>query len=142
MYTASLKGSKNYKAQPYQYAYSSKQILKAKAKPFTPCTHYGFNDHRPANYRNYPKCEIYGSYDHFTSGHNHVIHIRGGVLAESSQSSESLTGVKWNTCRSTVHSTTDHNDFDHFKRETHQGAHLVPGQWMLKEYDWCQELSA
>ncbi|GJY61732.1 retrovirus-related pol polyprotein from transposon TNT 1-94 [Tanacetum coccineum] len=40
---------------------------------------------------------------------------------------------------STVHSTTDHNDFDHFKRETHQGAYLVPGQWMLKEYDWCQE---
>ncbi|GJW47320.1 retrovirus-related pol polyprotein from transposon TNT 1-94 [Tanacetum coccineum] len=26
--------------------------------------------------------------------------------------------------------------------ETHQGAHLVPRQWMLKEYDWCQELSA
>nr|GEY80379.1 copia protein [Tanacetum cinerariifolium] len=25
--------------------------------------------------------------------------------------------------------------------ETHQGAHMVPGQWMLKEYDWCQELS-
>ncbi|GJZ61413.1 retrovirus-related pol polyprotein from transposon TNT 1-94 [Tanacetum coccineum] len=27
-----------------------------------------------------------GSYDHFTLGHNRVIHIRGGVLAESSQS--------------------------------------------------------
>ncbi|GJZ05124.1 retrovirus-related pol polyprotein from transposon TNT 1-94 [Tanacetum coccineum] len=38
MYTASLKRSKNYKAQPYQYASSSKQILKAKAKPFPPCT--------------------------------------------------------------------------------------------------------
>ncbi|GJY11464.1 retrovirus-related pol polyprotein from transposon TNT 1-94 [Tanacetum coccineum] len=79
------------------------------------------------------------SYDHFTSGHNYVIHIRGGMLAESSQSSESLIGVKRNTYRSTVHSTTDHNDFDHFKRETHQGAHLVPRQWMLKEYDWCQK---
>ncbi|GJU49624.1 retrovirus-related pol polyprotein from transposon TNT 1-94 [Tanacetum coccineum] len=29
-----------------------------------------------------------------------------------------------------------------FKIETHQGAHLVYGQWILKEYDWCQELSA
>ncbi|GJR98282.1 retrovirus-related pol polyprotein from transposon TNT 1-94 [Tanacetum coccineum] len=68
--------------------------------------------------------------------------IRGGVLAESSQSNESSIGVKCNTCGSTIHSTSDHNEFDHFKRETHQGAHLVPGQWMLKEYDWCQELSA
>ncbi|GJR31936.1 retrovirus-related pol polyprotein from transposon TNT 1-94 [Tanacetum coccineum] len=54
-------------------------------------------------------------------GHNHVIHIRGGTLVESSRSSESLIGVKCNTCGSTGHSPTDHNDFDHFKRETHQG---------------------
>ncbi|GJU16291.1 retrovirus-related pol polyprotein from transposon TNT 1-94 [Tanacetum coccineum] len=26
--------------------------------------------------------------------------------------------------------------------ETHHKAHLVPGQWMLTKYDWCQELSA
>ncbi|GJS54227.1 hypothetical protein Tco_0627589 [Tanacetum coccineum] len=45
MYTTSLKRSKNYKAQPYQCASSSKQILKAKAKPFPSCTHCGFNDH-------------------------------------------------------------------------------------------------
>ncbi|GJR85007.1 retrovirus-related pol polyprotein from transposon TNT 1-94 [Tanacetum coccineum] len=74
-------------------------------------------------------------------GHNRVIHVRGGVLAESFQSSESSIGVKCNTCRSIVHSTSNHNEFDHFKRETHQGAHLVLGQWMLKEYDWRQELS-
>ncbi|GKD96375.1 hypothetical protein Tco_1380272, partial [Tanacetum coccineum] len=65
------------------------KILKAKTKPFPPCTHCGFNDYRPDDYRNYPECEIYGSYDHFTSGHNRVIHIRGGILDESSQSSES-----------------------------------------------------
>ncbi|GJU11548.1 retrovirus-related pol polyprotein from transposon TNT 1-94 [Tanacetum coccineum] len=98
VYIASLKRSKNYKAQLYQYAFSSKQILKAK--------------------------------------------IRGGVLAESSQSNESSIGVKFDTCGSTVHPTTDHNEFNHFKRETHQGAHLVLGQWMLKDYDRCQELSA
>nr|GEW92777.1 retrovirus-related Pol polyprotein from transposon TNT 1-94 [Tanacetum cinerariifolium] len=61
--------------------------------------------------------------------------LRGGVLTESSQSNESPFRKKYNTCGS------DHNEFDHFKRETHQIAHLVPGQWMLKEYDWCQELS-
>ncbi|GJW35622.1 retrovirus-related pol polyprotein from transposon TNT 1-94 [Tanacetum coccineum] len=118
------------------------KILKVKAKPFPPCTYCGFNDHRPGDCRNYHECEICGSYDYFTSGHNRVIQIRGGVLAESSQSNESSIGVQCNTCGSTVHSTSDHNEFDHFKRETHQGAHLVPGQWMLKEYDWCQELSA
>nr|GEX57245.1 retrovirus-related Pol polyprotein from transposon TNT 1-94 [Tanacetum cinerariifolium] len=89
MYIASLNRSENYKAQPYQYAFTSKQILKANAKPFPPCTHYGFSDHRPNDCRNYPECEICRSYDHFTSGHNRVIHIRGGVLAESSQSNES-----------------------------------------------------
>ncbi|GKC97724.1 hypothetical protein Tco_1167999 [Tanacetum coccineum] len=93
MYTALLKRSENYKAQPYQYASSSKQILKAKAKPFPPCTHCGFNDHRPDDCRNYPECEIYRSYDHSTSGHN-----------------------RCDTCGSTIHSITDHNEFDHFKR--------------------------
>nr|GEW50720.1 ribonuclease H-like domain-containing protein [Tanacetum cinerariifolium] len=137
MYIASLNRSEKYKAQPYQYASTSKQILKAKAKPFPPCTHYGFNDHRPDDCRNYPECKICGSYDHSTSGHNRLIHIRGGVLAESSQFNESSSRVKCNTCGSIVHFTSDLNEFDHLKRETHQGAHLVPEQWMLKEILYC-----
>nr|GEU43839.1 hypothetical protein [Tanacetum cinerariifolium] len=116
MNIAFLKKSENYKAQPYLYASSSKQILKVKAKPFPQCTHCGFNNHRPNYCRNYPECKIYRSYDHSTSRHNHVIHIRGGVLAESSQLNESSFGVKCNTCDSTLHSTSDHNEFDHFKR--------------------------
>ncbi|GKF31763.1 hypothetical protein Tco_0101561, partial [Tanacetum coccineum] len=92
------------------------EILKAKAKPFPPWIHCGFNDHRPNDCRNYPKCGICGSYDHSTPGHNCVIQIRGGVLAKSSQSNEPSISVKCNTCGSTVHSTTDHNEFDHFKR--------------------------
>nr|GEV48607.1 retrovirus-related Pol polyprotein from transposon TNT 1-94 [Tanacetum cinerariifolium] len=44
------------------------------------------------------------------------VHPKGGVLAESSQSSESSIDVKCNTCGSTVHSITDRNEFDHFKR--------------------------
>nr|GEW89185.1 putative reverse transcriptase domain-containing protein [Tanacetum cinerariifolium] len=75
MYTASLKRIENYKTQPYQYASPSKEILKAKAKPFPP----------------------------------------GGVLAVSSQSSEFSIFIKCNTYRNTVHSTTDHNEFDHFR---------------------------
>nr|GEW63461.1 retrovirus-related Pol polyprotein from transposon TNT 1-94 [Tanacetum cinerariifolium] len=99
-----------------QGASPSLEILKAKAKLFPPCTYCGFNDHRPGDCRNYPECGICGSYDHFTSGHNRVIHIKGAMLAESSQSGESSIGVKCNTYGSTVHSTTNHNEFDHFKR--------------------------
>ncbi|GJS73733.1 retrovirus-related pol polyprotein from transposon TNT 1-94 [Tanacetum coccineum] len=92
--------------------------------------------------------------DHKTSDHDmYIASLRssqnykaqpyqGGVLAESFKSSKSSIGVSCATCGSSVHSTTDHNDFEHFKRETHQGAHLVLRQWMLKEYGWCQELSA
>ncbi|GJY04702.1 retrovirus-related pol polyprotein from transposon TNT 1-94 [Tanacetum coccineum] len=72
---------------------------------------------KPDDYRNYPECEICGSYDHFTLGHNRAIHIRGGMLAKSFQCSVSSIGVKCNSCGSTIHSTTDHNELDHFKRE-------------------------
>ncbi|GKC37472.1 retrovirus-related pol polyprotein from transposon TNT 1-94 [Tanacetum coccineum] len=128
MYNVSLKRSENYIALPYQYASPSKQILKAKAKPFTPCTHYGFNYHRPDDCRNYTECEIYGSYDHFTSGHIRVILVRGGAIAESFQSSESSIDVRYNICGSTVNSTNDHNDFDHFKRGSPSSIRTVDDQ--------------
>nr|GEX24622.1 hypothetical protein [Tanacetum cinerariifolium] len=86
MYVASMKRSENYKARPYQYDSPSKQILKAKAKPYPPCTHSKFQ--RPSE----------------------------GVLVESSQSSESSISVSCTTCGSNVHSSTDHNDFKPFKR--------------------------
>ncbi|GJV38184.1 hypothetical protein Tco_1410661 [Tanacetum coccineum] len=91
------------------------------------------------------------------------IDIKRGVFAKPSQSSDSTLGLRYNTCGSTVHSTTNHADFDHFKRGeklqavkakeptkkwVHErtnsvyylcrdtsGSCLVPGQWMLKEYD-------
>ncbi|GJZ17830.1 hypothetical protein Tco_0553953 [Tanacetum coccineum] len=65
---------------------SIKQIMKPKAKPFPPCTHCGFRDHRPDD------CSM------------------GGVLVESSQSSESSLRMSCNN-----YGTTDHHDFDHFK---------------------------
>ncbi|GJU91494.1 retrovirus-related pol polyprotein from transposon TNT 1-94 [Tanacetum coccineum] len=96
MYVTSLNNSKNYKAQPYQYASPSIQILKAKAKPFPPCTHCGFNDHRHDDCQNYPECEICRSYYHFTSGHNRVIHryTREPIWYLDSGCSRSMTGVK------------------------------------------------
>ncbi|GJS68447.1 retrovirus-related pol polyprotein from transposon TNT 1-94 [Tanacetum coccineum] len=90
VYVVSLKNSKNYKAQPYKFASPSKQIPKAKAKLFPLCTYCGFNNHHPNECRMYPECKICGS--------------------------ESSVGVSCNTCGSTVHSTTNHSDFEHFKR--------------------------
>ncbi|GJY75969.1 retrovirus-related pol polyprotein from transposon TNT 1-94, partial [Tanacetum coccineum] len=55
-----------------------------------------------------------------------------GVLAESSQSNESSTGVKCNTCGITVYSTSDHNEFDHFKRgKKIQARHIRDPIWYL-----------
>ncbi|GJV09443.1 hypothetical protein Tco_1347099 [Tanacetum coccineum] len=48
--------------------------------------------------------------------HIRVIYVRGSVFAESSQSSESSVGLSCNTYGSTVHSTTDNSDFEHFER--------------------------
>ncbi|GKC72489.1 retrovirus-related pol polyprotein from transposon TNT 1-94 [Tanacetum coccineum] len=125
MYVASLKNSENYKAHPYQYASPSKQILNTKAKPFPPCTHCSFNDHRPDDFCMYHKCEICGSNDHATSGHNHVILVRGGALAKSSQASKSSVGISFNTYGSIVHSTTDHNDFEHFNRGVAERKNII-----------------
>ncbi|GJR80008.1 hypothetical protein Tco_0150793 [Tanacetum coccineum] len=77
-------------------------ILEPKAKPFLPCTHCGFDDHCPDDCKNYPECEICGSYNHFTSRHNLVILVSGGLLAESSQSSESSVGVNLDNSTSNV----------------------------------------
>nr|GEW08897.1 putative ribonuclease H-like domain-containing protein [Tanacetum cinerariifolium] len=73
---------------------------------------------------NYPECELCRSYDHFTSRNNRVIHIKGGVLAKSSQYNESSIRVKCNTCGCIVLSTSDHNEFDHFR-------HIMEPIWYL-----------
>ncbi|GJT87673.1 hypothetical protein Tco_1069390 [Tanacetum coccineum] len=107
----------NYKAQPYQYASSSKQVSKFKVKPFPLCTYCGFNYHCHDDCRNYPECEICVSYVHDTSRHNIIIYIRDGAPAESSQLKESSVGLKCDTSGSTVHSITNHNAFKHLKKE-------------------------
>ncbi|GJW63458.1 hypothetical protein Tco_0115342 [Tanacetum coccineum] len=99
MYTALLKRSENYKAQPYQYASPSKQILKAKAKPFSPCTHCGFNDHRPDDCRNYPNVmHVEALYTPPLTTMNPITlkerHIKEPIWYLDSGYSRSMTGVK------------------------------------------------
>ncbi|GJW93159.1 retrovirus-related pol polyprotein from transposon TNT 1-94 [Tanacetum coccineum] len=55
----------------------------------------------------------------------HFILVRGGILADSSRSSESSIGVSCTTCGSNMQSTTDHNDFEHFKRGARKNRTLI-----------------
>ncbi|GJS27193.1 hypothetical protein Tco_0487813 [Tanacetum coccineum] len=57
-----------------------RKILKAKAKPFPPCTHCGC--HHPGDCRNYPECAI--SEAMTISPQDIIVSFKGGVLAESS----------------------------------------------------------
>ncbi|GJR48333.1 retrovirus-related pol polyprotein from transposon TNT 1-94 [Tanacetum coccineum] len=79
---------------------------------FSPCIHYGFSDHLSDDWVNYPICDICGSYDHDTYGHNRIISLRRGIKPRNHQ--HVMQSCK--TCGSTVHTTTGHNDIEWFRR--------------------------
>ncbi|GKB87126.1 hypothetical protein Tco_0959398 [Tanacetum coccineum] len=79
---------------------------------FLPCIHCGFNDHLSDNCVNYPICDICGSYDHETHVHNRIISIRRGIKPRNPQH----VMKSYETYGSTVHTTTDHNDIEWFRR--------------------------
>ncbi|GKE08158.1 retrovirus-related pol polyprotein from transposon TNT 1-94, partial [Tanacetum coccineum] len=79
---------------------------------FPPCIHCGFNDHLSDDCVNYPICDICGSYDHDTHGHNRIISLRRGIKPRNSQH----VMKSCETCGSTFHTTTDHNDIEWFRR--------------------------
>ncbi|GJX15146.1 hypothetical protein Tco_0206904 [Tanacetum coccineum] len=59
-------------------------------------------------------------------------------LSESSQSKESSVGVSCTTCGSNVHSTTEHNDFFHFKRA--EKIKATKAREPRKRYTWVHFL--
>ncbi|GJV18092.1 retrovirus-related pol polyprotein from transposon TNT 1-94 [Tanacetum coccineum] len=79
---------------------------------FSPCIHYGFNDHLSDDCVNYPIFNICGSYDHDAYGHNRIISLRRGVKPRNPQH----VMKSYETCGSIVHTTTDHNDTEWFRR--------------------------
>ncbi|GJW69907.1 proteasome subunit alpha type-5 [Tanacetum coccineum] len=81
-------------------------------KSFPPCKNYRFNDHQSDDCHNYPICELYGSYDHDTKGHNRIISLRRGIKLRNPQ----FVTNSCETYGSTVHTTTDHNDIEWFRR--------------------------
>ncbi|GJW84837.1 hypothetical protein Tco_0157982 [Tanacetum coccineum] len=52
---------------------------------FPPFIHCGFSDHLSDDCVNYPICDICGSYDHDTYGHNRIISIRRGIKPRNPQ---------------------------------------------------------
>ncbi|GJQ95879.1 retrovirus-related pol polyprotein from transposon TNT 1-94 [Tanacetum coccineum] len=78
---------------------------------FPPCIHCGFNDHLYDDCVNYPICDICGSYDHDTHGHNRIISLRRGIKHRNPQ----RVMKSCETCGITFHTTTDHNDIEWFR---------------------------
>ena len=112
-YTVSSRTTSHNKAHALKYASGSKQL---KAKPFSPCSHCGFNDHRSDDCLMNPCCDICGDPNHDTSRHDKIIQARRGKSKSSTQSTESSSSTKCNKCGSSVHNTTEHGSLSLFKR--------------------------
>ncbi|GKA53096.1 retrovirus-related pol polyprotein from transposon TNT 1-94 [Tanacetum coccineum] len=80
--------------------------------PFPSCIHCGYNDHKYDDCVYYPICEICGSYDHDTHGHNRIISLRRGIKPRNPQH----VTKNYETCGSNVHTTFDHNDIEWFRK--------------------------
>ncbi|GJT97829.1 hypothetical protein Tco_1093347 [Tanacetum coccineum] len=71
-----------------------------------------YNDHKSDDCVYNPICEICGSYDHDTHGHNRIISIRRGIKPRNPQH----VTKDCETCGSNVHTTSDHNDIEWFRK--------------------------
>ncbi|GJU92651.1 hypothetical protein Tco_1317407, partial [Tanacetum coccineum] len=82
------------------------------AIPFPSCIHCRYNDHKSDDFVYYPICEVCGSYDHDTHGHNRIISLRRGIKPRNPQH----VTKNYETCGSNVHTTSDHNDIKWFRK--------------------------
>ncbi|GKB07756.1 hypothetical protein Tco_0836040, partial [Tanacetum coccineum] len=88
---------------------------------FPSCIHCGYNDHHSNDCLYYPTCEICESYDHDTHGHNMIISLRRGINPRNPQH----VTKNYETYGSNVHTTSNHNDIEWFrKRETLQAKNV------------------
>ncbi|GJY99763.1 hypothetical protein Tco_0517193 [Tanacetum coccineum] len=82
------------------------------AIPFPSCIHCRYNDHKSDDCVYYPICEICGSYDHDTHGHNRIISLRRGIKPRNPQ----YVTKNCEPCGSNVHTKSDHNDIEWFRK--------------------------
>ncbi|GJU73895.1 retrovirus-related pol polyprotein from transposon TNT 1-94 [Tanacetum coccineum] len=111
--------SKN--SQQYHTGQSKSSLRSGPSRPkmpFPSCIHCGYNDHQSNDCVYYPICEICGSYDHDTHGHNKIISLRRGIKPRNPQH----IIKNYEIYGSNVYTTSDHNDIEWFrKREALQG---------------------
>ncbi|GKB27076.1 hypothetical protein Tco_0866477 [Tanacetum coccineum] len=82
------------------------------AIPFPSCIHCGYNDHKSDDCVYYPICEICESDDHDTHGYNRIISLRRGIKPRNPQH----VTKNCKTCGSNVHTISDHNDIEWFRK--------------------------
>ncbi|GKC36676.1 hypothetical protein Tco_1049060 [Tanacetum coccineum] len=80
--------------------------------PFPSCIYCGYNDHQFDDCVYYPICKLCGSYDHDTHGHNRIISLRRGIKPRNPQH----VTKNCKTCGSNVHTITDHDDIEWFRK--------------------------
>nr|GEX57605.1 hypothetical protein [Tanacetum cinerariifolium] len=91
---------------------SSRSRSLRSAIPFPFCIHRGYDDHQSDDCVYYPTCELCGSYDHDTHGHNRIISLRREIKPRNPQ--HVIKNCK--TCGRNVHTTIDHNDIEWFRK--------------------------
>ena len=117
-----------YNAQPHQYPSHSQQAkFTPRSKVYPPCTHCGYTDHEAKDCYYNPKCNTCGELqcnhqpvcktcggDHETAQHRQLIRPRFQARMSQGKNSQNESGCK--TCGSSLHSTSDHNELELFKR--------------------------
>ncbi|GJT07954.1 hypothetical protein Tco_0842416 [Tanacetum coccineum] len=101
--------------EPYhtgQSESSSRSRPSRLSMPFPSYIHCEYNDYKSNNYVYYPICEICGKYDHDTHGHNMIISLRREIKPRNPQQ---IT-KNYETYGSNVHTTSDHNDIEWFRK--------------------------
>ncbi|GJW33069.1 hypothetical protein Tco_0053101 [Tanacetum coccineum] len=91
---------------------SSKSRPSKPAIPFPSCIHCGYNNHQYDECVYYPICKICRIYDHDTHGHNRIISLKRGIKPRNPQHSTK----NYETCGSNVHTTSNHNDIEWFRK--------------------------
>ncbi|GKA63152.1 hypothetical protein Tco_0762758 [Tanacetum coccineum] len=111
-----LKSKSMFKAETLKGESSSRSRPSRLSISFPSCIHCGYNNHHSDDCLYYPTCEICGSYDlNISYDHNMIISQRRGINPSKSSTCKKIC----ETCGSNVHTTSDHNDIEWFrKRET------------------------
>ena len=102
-------------SRPYPGGFRTSGESSSSQRPrmvFPQCVHCGRNNHHAGDCAYAPYCNICGSTDHDSDGHDHVISLRRGIKPRNPKSVPKAC----DTCGSVVHTTRDHGQIEWFRR--------------------------